>query len=43
MLWRRKSLAHTKDGGYKIHGFMPLEVEAPISLEEAMESWAWHW
>ncbi|NBA95504.1 hypothetical protein GUY40_11105 [Pseudomonas sp. R5(2019)] len=31
---------HSKDGGYKIYDFMPHEVEAPISLDQAMESWA---
>ncbi|WP_438287525.1 phage tail assembly protein T [Pseudomonas syringae] len=29
-----------KDGPYKIFDFMPHEVEQPISLEQAMESWA---
>jgi hypothetical protein len=30
---------HTKDGGYKIYDFMPHEVEAAISLDEAKNSW----
>ncbi|MDU8501001.1 hypothetical protein [Pseudomonas amygdali] len=29
-----------KDGPYKVFDFMPHEVEPPISLEQAMESWA---
>ncbi|WP_435368237.1 hypothetical protein [Pseudomonas alliivorans] len=29
-----------KDGPYKVFDFMPHEVEPPISLERAMESWA---
>ena len=31
---------HTKDGGFKIYDFMPHEVEAAISLDDAMKSWA---
>ncbi|WP_181007025.1 hypothetical protein [Pseudomonas syringae] len=29
-----------KDGPYKIFDFMAHEAEQPISLEQAMESWA---
>ncbi|WP_032705873.1 phage tail assembly protein T [Pseudomonas syringae] len=29
-----------KDGPYRMFDFMPHEAEQPISLEQAMESWA---
>ena len=32
--------SHTKGGGYEILDFMDHEYEQPISLEEAMKSWA---
>jgi hypothetical protein len=31
---------HSKEGGYKIYDFMDHDSERPISLEEAMGSWA---
>jgi hypothetical protein len=31
---------HTKDGGYTIFDFMQHDAPKPISLEQAMESWA---
>ncbi|MDI3356983.1 hypothetical protein MO767_21910 [Pseudomonas sp. UYIF39] len=27
-------------GGFKIHDFMPHESEQPLTLEQAMETWA---
>ncbi|WP_430294275.1 phage tail assembly protein T [Pseudomonas paraversuta] len=32
--------SHSKDGGYKIYDFMQHDAERPVSLEQAMESWA---
>jgi hypothetical protein len=30
----------SKDGGFKIYDFMPHDAERPMTLEQAMESWA---
>ncbi|HEY0290687.1 MAG TPA: hypothetical protein VGC62_27400 [Pseudomonas sp.] len=32
--------SHSKDGGYKIYDFMQHDAERPVTLEQAMESWA---
>lgn len=32
--------SHSKDGKYKIYDFMPNDVEPPLTLDQAMESWA---
>lgn len=32
--------SHSKDGGYKIYDFMQHDAESPVTLEQAMESWA---
>ncbi|MGE6445041.1 phage tail assembly protein T [Pseudomonas bubulae] len=32
--------SHTKDGGYKIYDFMPHDIEQPLTLDQAIESWA---
>lgn len=31
---------NSKDGGHKLHDFMPHEPEPVLTLEEAMKSWA---
>ena len=31
---------NSKNGGFKIYDFMPHDSEQPLSLEQAMASWA---
>lgn len=31
---------NSKDGGYKLHDFMPHEQEKELTLDQAMKEWA---
>lgn len=32
--------ANSKNGGYSLYDFMPHDSEQPLTLEQAMETWA---
>ena len=31
--------AHSKNGGHRLHDFMPHEDEPPLSLDQALSTW----